>query len=80
MYVSLPLGVPAHHHEDLVVGHIAVVVKIHDRLIGGLVEHVEVSDHGITGRIDHVDRLVERVHEHVLPIDFVVGQFAAHDF
>ncbi len=69
----------AHNHENLVVRHVAVVVKIHDRLISGLVEHVQVADDRIPGGTDHVERLVEHIPEHVLAVDFVVGQFAAHD-
>ena len=40
----------AHDHEHLVVGHVALVVEVDDRLVRRAVEHFEVADHRMPGR------------------------------
>ena len=70
----------ADDHEDLVVGNVAFVIEVDDRLVRGAVEHLEISDHRMPGRMDRVDRQVQQVVHDVPPIDLVVGQFAANDF
>ena len=69
----------AHHDENLVVGHVALVVEVDDRLVRRAVEHLQVSDHRVPDRMDRVDRQVELVGQHVAAVVFVVGQLAADD-
>ncbi len=65
--------------EHLVVGHIALVVKVDDRLVRRAIEDFEISDDRAVRGVDGVDRAVEHLVQHAAALDLVVGQLSPHD-